>query len=442
MSEFNNQQQVTWKSLCLWCHLFRAFRIAIDFRKLLLASVGLLLISLGNWGLSCLPFAPESTELQPMPWEFFVGDSIWPRAENGNDVWGVDENFAQDLGGRVQAAWSLITLPISPLFESGQSWQQHAFVWSQLLWAIVVWSVIGGALARMAALQFAADARTSVRTAVKFSLRWLFYYLTAPLLPFIGIGFLGVLIMIGGLIGRVPVAGELFVGLFWLTTLLIGLGMSLIVLGVIVGWPLMISAISTEGSDGFDGLSRAYSYLFNKPWHYLWYAIVAFVYGVILMAFVAAMTHLIGLMTVTWMTHGIGPEKMGRLTEAADQIVLGMHLNIEGLTQTEGIAAAMLAGWSCLFFSLPLAFACSFFWTACTIIYFLLRYADDSVLLTHVYLEEDEEEQDELLPLVGVADSDQPVIERPVVDAPQSPTVATPDEPTDTEPTKEDSGDA
>ena len=58
------------------------------------------------------------------------------------------------------------------------------------------------------------------------------------------------------------------------------------------------------------------------------------------------------------------------------------------------------------------AFVYSYFWSASTIIYFLLRQSDDATDLDEVYLP-DEQERDELLPLVGVAASDQPVVERP-----------------------------
>jgi hypothetical protein len=57
-------------------------------------------------------------------------------------------------------------------------------------------------------------------------------------------------------------------------------------------------------------------------------------------------------------------------------------------------------------------FAVSFFWTASTVIYLLLRQVDDATDFREVY-PPPSEDKDELRPFVGVAASDQPVIERP-----------------------------
>ena len=49
----------------------------------------------------------------------------------------------------------------------------------------------------------------------------------------------------------------------------------------LVGYPLMYTTISAEGdqSDTFDALSRSINYVYQSPWHYIWYWIVAVVYG-------------------------------------------------------------------------------------------------------------------------------------------------------------------
>ena len=57
-------------------------------------------------------------------------------------------------------------------------------------------------------------------------------------------------------------------------------------------------------------------------------------------------------------------------------------------------------------------FVASYFWTASTVIYLLLRQVDDATDFHEVSMP-DEKETDELLPLVGAAASEQPIIERP-----------------------------
>ncbi len=64
--------------------------------------------------------------------------------------------------------------------------------------------------------------------------------------------------------------------------------MAVVLIGLL-GWPLMNPTISAEGSDSFDALSRSYSYVFQAPWHYLWYTTVALAYGAVLVFFVGLM---------------------------------------------------------------------------------------------------------------------------------------------------------
>ena len=51
--------------------------------------------------------------------------------------------------------------------------------------------------------------------------------------------------------------------------MLAGLAMSLILLGLAVGWPLMLASIAIEDADAFDAFSRVYNYLFARPWYAL-----------------------------------------------------------------------------------------------------------------------------------------------------------------------------
>src|SRR5438034_10546778 len=59
----------------------------------------------------------------------------------------------------------------------------------------------------------------------------------------------------------------------------------------------MYSTISTEGSDTFDALSRSYNYVFQSPWNYIWYSLVAVLYGAVLVFFVVFMGSLVVYLT-------------------------------------------------------------------------------------------------------------------------------------------------
>jgi len=68
-------------------------------------------------------------------------------------------------------------------------------------------------------------------------------------------------------------------GILWPLVLLAGFVMAVLLLGLLFGWPLMWAAISAEGTDAFDALSRSYAYVFQRPLNYLFYAFVAGVIG-------------------------------------------------------------------------------------------------------------------------------------------------------------------
>src|SRR5262249_39790436 len=150
------------------------------------------------------------------------------------------------------------------------------------LWTLAAWAFFGGAITRMAAVQLTRKEKISVAEAVKFTMSRFTSFLTAPLIPLIGVVlFLILLILFGLLHTFIPLVGDIVVdGLGWPLVLLAGLVMAVILVGL-TGWPMMYATISTEGSDSFDALSRSYSYVLTNPWHYIWYALVALTYGAI-----------------------------------------------------------------------------------------------------------------------------------------------------------------
>ena len=52
----------------------------------------------------------------------------------------------------------------------------------------------------------------------------------------------------------------------------------------------MFATVAMEGTDTFDAVSRAYSYIFGRPWRLIWYSLVAAAYGLVVTAFVLIFT--------------------------------------------------------------------------------------------------------------------------------------------------------
>ncbi len=398
-----------YRQLFPWVHLFRTFGIAIDLRKILLATLGLLAISAGNMLFWELPFAPgeDSTSAGARwPWE----ESFLP---SGSAVGILDQLVVDPWSFLNQISWQWhlvlqpvkeIVEPIVPLFGSSQSWSETAFAWTQLLWMLCVWGLFGGAISRMVAVQFARDDRVGTLAAVRYSSKRLLAFIAAPLMPIVGIGVFWLLCMVAGLFGRIPVVGEVVVGALWIIPLVFGLVMSLILIGLAVGWPLMYATISAEGSDAFDGLSRSFSYVYDRPWYYLWLAILAMAYGSIVTVFVWVVASLLMHLTTWGVSAGLG--------EAAAS-TLPRSLFATADTDASQILPVFVRGWRHALESLVVGFVYSYFWTVTTVIYFLLRKSDDATELDEVFVLESEQE-DDLLPLVGVAASQQPADESTV----------------------------
>ena len=351
---------IEYRRLFPWLHLTRAFWIATDIRKLLLAGVALMLVSLGSLVFDQLPFGlPQSNaeaqarEAVRWPWQVSLGydDSIWPWSD-GPLV-------------RISSNWQIVLLPFRDfvertaiLFRPQATLPELADAVTRLLWSLVVWSIFGGAICRIAAVQFARDQQIGIRRALVFSLSRFFGYFSAPLMPFVGVAILWALCVIGGWIGRIPAGvGEGLLGVLWGLELLFGFLMAIVLIGLGLGWPLMFATISVEGTDGFDGLSRAYNYVFERPLYFIWQAILTLLSGSVAIFFVALMaqflTHL-AVWGVSW----------GRGYDGAAQFVAGSPgLIIPGPAPAEAASLGLRIawGWNCALTVLVVGFIYTFF---------------------------------------------------------------------------------
>jgi hypothetical protein len=306
------------------------------------------------------------------------------------------------------APYRSVAEPAVGLLRLEQEWAPAAYHWTRLLWALAVWALFGAAITRLAAVSFAADRTLGLKTVSLFAGRRFLSYFTAPLLPVAGIAFLWLLLMLGGLIGAIPSAGPYLVGIFWFLALAVGFVAALILVGVLGGWPLMAPAISTEDSDAFDGFSRSFSYVFSRTRQWATLIVAAAAYGILLTAAVAALAWLVVHLTVWGIAAGMSLTDAGALT--ADSPLSKGGAVSEDVPDS---AASFAQFWLNAASLVVHGFAASLFWTLATVSYFLLRQSDDATSLDEVYLNP-EDEPDDLLPLVGVAASEQPVIERPL----------------------------
>jgi hypothetical protein len=278
----------------------------------------------------------------------------------------------------------------------------------QVTWGAIVWAVFGGAISRIAAVQFARDENVGLRHALVFSLSRLPGFVTAPFLTMVGIGSLWLLCVVGGWFGRIPAVGPVIVGVLWGLELLFGFLMAVVLAGLAAGWPLMFATIAVEGSDGFDGLSRAFNYVFERPLYYFWQLIVVMLYGS-LAVFVVWLMAQLAVHLATWgVAWGMGAESIGEITQGFPSVVTTGAIAGAATEAEPGPGATLAAWWTNGWAVLLHGFVHSLFWTNATIMYFLLRRSVDANDFDEVFTADDSQ-ADELLPLVeGTAGENQP----------------------------------
>src|SRR5262249_20033217 len=145
----------------------------------------------------------------------------------------------------------------------------------------------------MASVQVARGEKISMREALRFVGARYLSFLCAPLIPLLFVAVVVIGLSLYGLFFMIPWLGEFLVaGAGYPLVLLAGLMMAIVLVGL-VGWPMMYATISAEGSDSFDAISRSYSYVYQSPWSYAWYSLVALAYGAVVIFFVGFMGSLI-----------------------------------------------------------------------------------------------------------------------------------------------------
>ncbi len=287
-------------------------------------------------------------------------------------------------------------------FVVGPSWalRFHPIYFTLFgLFFLIVWAIFGGAVTRIAAVHVARDEKISIRQALSFSTSKFLSFLSAPIIPLLIIFVVGLIVSVGGFVGNIPVFGPIVVGALFFLALAAGFVMTLVLLGLAGGFNLMYPTIAVEGSDSFDAISRSFSYLYARPWRLAFYTAVAIIYGALTYLFVRFFIYLMLYLTHVfagmfffkeadstaplWNTMWPNPFQNGRLVYDVDFLTLG---------PAQDVGASLLSFWIYLTIGMLGAFAISFYFSANTIIYYLMRHEVDATELDDVYLEQTDED--------------------------------------------------
>ncbi len=275
--------------------------------------------------------------------------------------------------------WTSLVYPASLMLGSTEGGNERFAQLVQILLALGIWSLAGTILCRRSATLFVGNDESSVHSAIQYGLVRFRASASAPLIPLFTALIIGLLIAGIGFVGKLP-----FLGLLWLTiaspvVMILGFAIAFLLLVSTIGWPLMVAAVATDDCDSFGALSRAYSCLTGRPWHAFGFGLISLFVGSILMS-------VANLFIETAIMCAMSCSGFGRGAELAQSSLLFP------LTQLSHI---VLSG-----------VGISFFWSAATVIYLLLRQEVDRMPLERLALDDDARPARDPLPVVGIPATD------------------------------------
>lgn len=418
-------REVAWREVFPWLLIFRCFRLAIHPAIIGIALVGALLTPLGWRAAQWIVFQrsipaeedllAEADAKHPLPALAEIADPVrqaalaaareqrvqarqamWRHAAELTRLPGVGRVHDTDVVGRVDQPLDALTIrsplgyvfyrfsePILRIYRTSTDLGSFAFYLLGTLWSLAIWGFAGGMITRIAAIELGREEQARMRATFRLTLRRWFDYFTAPLYPILGTFLIALLTLPVGWI-LLPDAGTIVSGLLWIFVLLGGAISALLLLWLFIGWPLMWPAISAEETgDSFEAMSRSFAYAFQRPLHYLFFAIIAALVGYVgwsVVDFVCQLTLDGTHWAVSW---GAGHERIVDVVYSPRPSDTPSKALLVGASMIRGIEGLLLA--------LSESFAYSFFWVSATAIYLLLRFNLDRTEFDEVWVEEDAE---------------------------------------------------
>jgi hypothetical protein len=402
----------------LFPHIFRSFRMAIQPSRLTLAFAALAVICLTGWLMDLsrtvvvsaqnqvtLPGGipgrwPEGpiTELKaylasPAQCRSLVDSP--PSSHTKTGVFSALAGFADaELQTLTTALLSLdIRQFVTSLVNSIQR-SARAVIWAftyhtlySLVFfavALVVLSAAGGAICRISALQFARGTHQGLTRACRFSSRRLASLVAAPIGPLVIAFLLGLPIILLGVIGNIPVAGELLAGLLLPLAFVLAPFIAVVLIGEAAGLGLMFPAVAYEDSDFFDAVGRSFSSVYAQPWRLGFYTLLATVYGAVCHLFVRLFAWVLLWVTGWFLQLGLSDAKFHAIWPGLNPSDI---IGTAGASQTWSLCmgAFLIRMWTFAIAGLTMAFLISFYFTANTIIYALMRRHVDGTEIEEVY---------------------------------------------------------
>ncbi len=364
--------------------LLRLLRPPTDHRTLLLGMLGLLLMS-GGWTL--LQGLFSETELTPQldqrvqsAWLLWddLRSALGPASSRLPGVSAL-EQLVPTLKQAATVAADPLLVPASPAFHLFELAPGNAAFYHALLaglWALIVWSLVGCAIARVHFVQMASNETIGVVAGLRYAFTKAWPLIASPLTCLGAVAFFAVPCALVGLLYRVPPpAGPIVAGVLIFIPILASLVMVLILIGLTLGWPLMVATIAAENEDTFDALSRAYSYVYQRFWKYVTLAGMGWLVGTVGLMIVVLLAHLVLQLTQWGLAFG-GPDTTIR------------SLFSRAMRASSDPAQMIHSGWVLATMAVAYSWVYGYFWTLYARIYVLLRLDVDGTPIDDIDLGE------------------------------------------------------
>jgi hypothetical protein len=364
-------RRIDWQELVPPVLLFRVFTTAISVRMMFFALVGILLTIAAESIIN--QFESPSTRIfrkiteqslaegQGIPIPIKIDSTPNAGFLNSSDNFVVTFNSTKAVQSQagVFSPWFSFTKSGNQFFTlDRKNWSERVSGFFSFAAMVIVWAFAGGLICRSAAMRLTNDKSESLGDLFRFMKGRGFGFVSSVLILTVGILFCAFIVSIPMFAWSWGWYVVNFVVALTFPFALLFVFFALLLLSVLwFGFPLLFAAVATDGADGFDAVSRAFSYLFQRPFHYLLYWILSAVQG------------FLGYFVIAFFVNGT--------------FMITAHLMEPQFNYS--ITTTIITACFWLLRLLIVAYIFSWFWTSGVAIYLLLRRSVDAAPLTEIY---------------------------------------------------------
>jgi len=370
--------EIRWSDALPWWLLFRAAGAAFSPTVILLAAAGAVATWAGwsmadRLGLAGVDRAADVIAAAKAADELLLPGAAPAQAlmAGGPSAW--LPTIVDRLPPVVADMARLLAIPFQPT----ASLRQVGGAAARIGWFVLVWSIFGTAIARHVALKLVGEDAPGIVGATWFgSRKWLPAF-NSVLFVLVGVFALSVPGALLGLAMRTS-WGLAFAGAVWPLVLLGAVVLAILVVGVIAGWPLMVACVGVERGDSFQAISTAFSYLYQRPLHYAFYAAVALLVSIPTLLVAGLFAHATADLAMWATSFGMGHDRTAAVLDGL--AAAGPNADAWGVRA--------IGFWTRGLETLLSSFGWGYFWAIATAAYLLLRQDVDGTELDEVVLDE------------------------------------------------------